>query len=230
MRSAGAEIYTLWGVSLVPRRPPVWPGSGLETIEAAGGTTNPGLDQTGPAALPRGATKDRLSAGPRFLRGLESSKLAPVTTPELLAQHAGILAELRHRGVVRTGNAPLGDYAEFVAHQVYGGALAANSSKSFDIKAADGRLIQVKARVVDPSTSRSAVFSAFRSFDFDAATFMVFDATTYQLEWAREVTPIEIETAARRSSHINAHLLRISLAEHLGFDVTDRFREVLDAS
>ncbi|UJW36924.1 hypothetical protein L3Q67_44990 (plasmid) [Saccharothrix sp. AJ9571] len=77
---------------------------------------------------------------------------------------AASLQELRERGVVRT-RAPLGDYAEYLAMRVYGGELAANSGKSYDLLAADGRRVQVKARTVGAATRAGAVFSAFRSFD-----------------------------------------------------------------
>ena len=63
--------------------------------------------------------------------------LRNVETSELLGEYARILQELRSRGVVRTANAPLGDYAEYLALSVYGGELAPNSAKSYDIRAAD---------------------------------------------------------------------------------------------
>ena len=160
---------------------------------------------------------------------MESRPLAEVTVPELLGRYAAILAELRMRGVVRTANAPLGDYAEHLAHRLYGGAIEANSKKSYDIEAADGTLVQVKARAWGPDTSPSAVFSVFRSFDFDIATLVVFDATNYTLMWAREMAAAEVESAARWSKHVNGHLLRVSLAQRLGVDITERFRATLSA-
>ncbi len=60
-------------------------------------------------------------------------------TPELLAQYAATLVELRRRGVLRTNNAPLGDYAEWLLHRALGGALAnSTSAKSYDLKMAGG--------------------------------------------------------------------------------------------
>ena len=54
---------------------------------------------------------------------------------ELLAGYAGILAELRRRGVVRTNNAPVGDYAEWLAARALGGEIVANASeKSYDLR------------------------------------------------------------------------------------------------
>ena len=78
------------------------------------------------------------------------------TVPQLLTQYAEILAELRKREVVRTRNAPIGDYAEFLSAAVYDGALEPNSGKSHDLIAADGRLVQVKARTIDEGVSHQA--------------------------------------------------------------------------
>jgi hypothetical protein len=52
---------------------------------------------------------------------------------ELLALSRATLAELRKRGVVRTRNAPAGDYAEFLVQRATGGELASNAQKSWDV-------------------------------------------------------------------------------------------------
>ncbi len=153
--------------------------------------------------------------------------LSEMSVPDLLGRYAAILAELRDRGVVRTRNAPLGDYAEHLAAKVYGGTLAANSVKSYDLRADDGRHIQVKARTVGPDTRAGAVFSAFRSFDFDVAVLLTFDSTTYALRWAREVAAADLQTAGRYSAHVNGRLIRVTVAEQLGVDVTAQFRATL---
>jgi hypothetical protein len=145
------------------------------------------------------------------------------STTELLSQYAQILAELRVRGVVQTGNAPLGDYAEHMALSVYGGTLAQNSAKSYDLAAPDGRRIQVKARTVGASTAAGAVFSVFRSFDFDVATLIVLDSRTYGLKWAREMVPDAVKEASRWSAHVRGYLLPIRAAEKLGANVTEPF-------
>lgn len=172
-------------------------------------------------------TDEQVSLVTGELAGSSGRPLAGISTPVLLGRYAEILAELRTRGVVRTGNAPLGDYAEYVALDVYGGALAPNSAKSYDLTAADGRRVQVKARALRRGASRSAVFSVFRSFDFDVASLLVVDAGSYGLLWAREMTPQQIEGAARWSSHVNGHLLRIQTAEQLGMDVTSAYADVI---
>jgi hypothetical protein len=159
--------------------------------------------------------------------GTSHGDVSGASIPDLLGRYAAILQELRDRGVVRTRNAPLGDYAEYLAARVYAGELAANSVKSYDLLAKDGRRVQVKARTVSPDTGAGAIFSVFRSFDFDIAVLVTFDSATYALRWAREVTAAKIETASRHSAHVNGHRIAITAGARLGVDVTPRFRAVM---
>lgn len=88
---------------------------------------------------------------------------ADLTTGELLALSRGILAELRHRGVIRSGNAPAGDYAELLVQQATGGELAPNSQRSWDVETPAGEHLQVKARVVpNANTPGQRQLSVFR--------------------------------------------------------------------
>ncbi|MCU1416798.1 MAG: hypothetical protein JWP32_972 [Schumannella sp.] len=146
------------------------------------------------------------------------------STQELLAQYAAILVELRNREVVRTRNAPLGDYAEYLAQRAFGGELQPNSEKSYDLLDPSGSRIQVKARTIGEGVHASAKFSAFRSFDFDNALFLALDLGTYRIEWARLVARQEVEDVARYSPHINGSSLRITKAAKMGEDVTERVR------
>ena len=56
------------------------------------------------------------------------------------------MAALRDREVIRSENQPTGDIAELLAHRMYGGELAANSTAGWDVQSEDGTKIQVKAR------------------------------------------------------------------------------------
>jgi len=146
------------------------------------------------------------------------------STQELLAQYAAILSELRAREVIRTRNAPLGDFAEYLTQRAFGGTLLPNSGKSYDLLDVKGRRLQVKARTVGNGVRPSAKFSAFRSFDFDSAVFIAFDLDTYEVMWARLVAREDVEAAVRYSPHINGSSVRINVASRLGDDVTERFR------
>ena len=129
--------------------------------------------------------------------------LTALTVADLLALSAASLAELRRRGVVRTGNAPLGDYAEWLAARALGGVLVANSVKSYDLISADGRRVQVKARRVSEPVRRGELqTSPFRSWDFDDALLVLVDAESYVVRRGALV-PVEI---VRDRSTYRAHV------------------------
>jgi hypothetical protein len=152
-----------------------------------------------------------------------------LTIRQLLASYVAVLDELLRRGVVRTRNSPLGDLAETIALRVYGGTLAPNSEKSYDLTTPNGRRIQVKARLVDPADRRSQNFSAFRSFDFDDALFLLFDATSYDLIWARELTSEMTQAIGRRVKHTNSSAIVVRNVAVAGLDVTATVRSAYDS-
>jgi hypothetical protein len=59
---------------------------------------------------------------------------------------------LRDRGVIRSGNAPAGDYAELLVQRATAGELAPDSQRSWDVLTPEGERLQVKARVVTSPT------------------------------------------------------------------------------
>ena len=82
-------------------------------------------------------------------RPVAGFRLEDLPTIDLMRLHRASLYELHRRGIIRTLNAPQGDWAELLVATAYNGRLASNSEKSFDIVADDGRRLQVKARVID---------------------------------------------------------------------------------
>lgn len=139
--------------------------------------------------------------------------LTRLSSRSLLLLYADLLTELLGRGVVRSRNAPAGDLAEHLAHLVYGGTLAPPAEKSWDIRAADGRLIQVKTRLITAG-GKSHNYSPFRSWDFAACLFLILDAHTYSVVSAVEVPAAEVQALAKASPHVNG--FRISTGTPLG--------------
>lgn len=88
--------------------------------------------------------------------------LAALSARRLLRLYADILTELVRRGVVRSRNAPAGGFGEHLVHRAYGGELGGRSQKSWDVRAADGRLLQVKTRLLAAGDRGSHVFSPVR--------------------------------------------------------------------
>jgi hypothetical protein len=145
-----------------------------------------------------------------------------LTVGELLATYARILSELRDRGLIRTKNAPVGDLAEYACVIAYGGELAKNSEKSFDLIAADGRSIQVKVRNVDTTTSPSQIFSSIRSFAFDACVFILINQDV--VEAAFEWSPEDVHAHGKHRTHTNSTVVRVGQLRSAGIDVTDKIR------
>jgi len=152
-----------------------------------------------------------------------------LTVGELLSSYAKILAELRERGVVRSANAPAGDYAEWLCSRALGATLVDNFSvKSHDLVLADGRRVQVKARVTsEPPKAGQLQTSPFRSWDFDLAAFVLFRDYDYAV--LRGVL-LPVEVVRDRSSfrsHVNGSVVMIrgALLDHEDAeDITDRLR------
>ena len=148
---------------------------------------------------------------------------------ELLGLSRQILRELRERGVIRTGNAPAGDYAELLVQRATAGELAPNSQRSWDVLTAEGERLQVKARVVtDPKVAGERQLSVFRSWDFDAAVIVLFD-DEFRVWRAARVPVEELEARGRLTEHVRG--FRIMATDSLldsGDDWTDRLRAVED--
>jgi hypothetical protein len=158
---------------------------------------------------------------------LTDDPLPDLTVGELLDTYRSILTSLRSRGLVRTNNAPIGDLAEYCAAVVYDGLLAPNSEKSYDLVAEDGRRVQVKVRLIRPATSKAAVFSPIRSFDFDGCVFLLVDDEAGEVISARELTVDEVRLHGRHRIHTNGVVVRLGQVrgvETIGVDLTEPFR------
>ena len=158
---------------------------------------------------------------------LSDTAIAHSSPGELFALYRMILNELRRRGIVRTANAPAGDYAEFLVATALSGSLAPNSEKSYDVLAG-GRRLQVKCRVVSAQARVGQLqLSPFRSFDFDDAVIVLLADDDYSVRRATRVPVPLIQSAARFSAHVNGHVVHARpglLGEPGTEDLTSRLR------
>jgi len=133
----------------------------------------------------------------------------------LFSLYRAILSELKHRGVIRTENAPVGDYAEYLVATALGGQLAPNSEKSWDVLAKDGEKLQVKARVVsDPAQPGQLQLSPFQSFSFDFAVIVLLSAADYTVSRAAKVPRYVVESSAIYRQHVNGKVLLCRSGNH----------------
>jgi hypothetical protein len=134
--------------------------------------------------------------------------LSALSEPGLFSLYRAILSELKSRGVIRTENAPVGDYAEYLVATALGGQLAPNSEKAWDVLGSDGEKLQVKARVVsDPAEPGQLQLSPFRSFDFHSAVIVLLSATDYAVSQASKVPVHVVESSAVYRQHVNGKVL-----------------------
>src|SRR5258708_7634675 len=122
----------------------------------------------------------------------------------LFSLYRAILRELKSRGVIRTENAPVGDYAEYLVATALGGRLASNSEKSWDVLGKDGERLQAKAGVVStPAEPGQLQLSPFRSFGFDSAVIVLLAATDCTVSRASKVPRHVVESSAIYRQHVN---------------------------
>ncbi|MBP1823025.1 hypothetical protein [Mycobacterium sp. OAE908] len=128
-----------------------------------------------------------------------SIDLADMSVRDLLAVWSGVAAELQRRGLTRT-NSVVGELAEAIARQHYGGTLATSSTTGYDLETDDGELIQVKALWKSrPSRNKLGVI---RGAHYDSVLAVEFDqgftsATGYR------VLRADVERMVRHQPHVN---------------------------
>jgi hypothetical protein len=127
------------------------------------------------------------------------------TTSGLLALYGTILDELRERGIVRSANAPGGDYAELLFVEAFKWTRVKNSVAGYDAVDASNKRYQVKSRrLPHPATSRQ--LSALRNFPdapFDFLAGVLFSKDYSVMRAA--IVPYEV-IQPRFSKHTNSSI------------------------
>lgn len=158
-----------------------------------------------------------------------ANSLDRLSTRELFGLYRRILQELTRRKIVRTMNAPAGDYAEYLVAALMGGELADNSEKSWDLKTPEGMLLQVKCRVVDVTRkNHGRQLSPFRTWDFDQAVVVLFDET-YGIHKCVAFPPDVLKEHGKYRPHVNGHVVQATdalMAHPAGEDLTEALRGV----
>lgn len=146
------------------------------------------------------------------------------STSQLLKVYAGILRELRERGVVRSTNNPVADLAEKLAEHAFGLHLACGSTKSYDGMCGEGKRWQVKGRRLTPENSNTGL-SVIRNLSeqgFDYVLAIYFDED-FSVRAAYRVDHAAVVIHAGYSKQQGGHVLRLKqslLADPRCVDVT----------
>ncbi len=97
--------------------------------------------------------------------------LDPLPTRELLALYASLLDALRSRGVLRSANNPVADYAEGLCKRAMGWTLVRKSTAGHDATDAAGHKFEIKARRITPENP-SRQLSAIRAIELQRFDFL----------------------------------------------------------
>jgi hypothetical protein len=132
------------------------------------------------------------------------------STIELLRCYAAILDTLNARGVIRTQNNPVADYAEWVVSQALGLELTPNSKAGYDALGADGTRYQIKSRRIDLSKDprQLGVIRKLDAVEFDYLIGVLFSRNFSALE-AYKVPHAVIRDFARFRAHQNGYVLHL---------------------
>ena len=128
---------------------------------------------------------------------------------ELLRVHRWTLHRLLELGVVRTFNAPQGDWAETLVAEAYKGEIAKKSAKGHDVIVDESR-IQVKSGVIHRTKKGSIKSSAIRSWDFEKLVAALFNTDDLGVEKATELLRERIEYSGYYQEHVNAESLPLN--------------------
>lgn len=132
------------------------------------------------------------------------------STLSLLHHFADIIDELKRRGVVRTRNNPVADYAEWLAAQKLRLFLERNSRSGYDATNKKGERFQIKSRRLDP-TNKSRQLSVIRNLnagEFDYLIGILFDRD-FTVKEAYRIPRRIIAKYARFNEHQNGHILQL---------------------
>ncbi len=132
--------------------------------------------------------------------------LVKLSVSQLLKLHSAVLEELREREVIRSSNAPTGDYAELLFSKAFGWKLESNATSGYDAIGGNRQRFQIKCRrITAHNTSRQ--LSALRNLaskPFDILAALLFDESYVVTRAA--LIPIEVVVEhSKFTTHVNAH-------------------------
>jgi hypothetical protein len=157
-----------------------------------------------------------------------SSNLSSSSVEELLILFADILDELKKRGVTRSRNNPVADYAEWLVARKLDLNLEGRSTSGFDARSRDGVRYQIKTRRLD-ATNKSRLLGVIRNYEkneFDYLVGILFNRD-FKVVKTYKIPHECIKDHSRFSEHQNGHLLHLSgkiLEDHRVEDITNKFK------
>lgn len=136
--------------------------------------------------------------------------LASLSVQDLLKLQAAAIGELKDRGILRTKNNPVGDYAEWLVSSSLNLKLAKNSATGHDAVSDSGQKIQIKARRVsaDNKSRQLGVIRNLEKMDFHELVAVIFNEA-YEVVEAISIPHSVIAEYSTYKPHVNGHILHI---------------------
>lgn len=156
--------------------------------------------------------------------------LAGASASDLFVLQGQLLRELRSRGVLRTNNPPVGDYAEWLVSQALDSdRLPANSTKSFDLESLTYGKVQVKARLVSsPVKSGQLQTSPFRTRGFEYAAFVLLSDVDFSVVSAVLLPLTAVEERWHWRQHVKGWTVQMNgptMNHPKAIDISDLVRQ-----
>lgn len=136
--------------------------------------------------------------------------LSDLSASQLLRLQAELSAELRRRGICRSSNNPVADYAEGIVAKALNLQLASGSTTGFDAVDSEGRRYEIKARR-ETSSAAATMLSAIRGLEkrhFDFLVVVLFNED-YSVRKAIRLRYETVRRLARFRKHVNGHIIMI---------------------
>jgi hypothetical protein len=161
---------------------------------------------------------------------MNKNSLPTMGNHEILSLFADIIEELGRRGLTRSKNNPVADYAEHLVCKAFSLTSAEKSTKGYDATDSTGKKYEIKSRRKSPRSNPTR-FSAIRDlqhrhFDFLVAVLFSQDFTVMR---AALITYDRVLGLTFRQEHVNGWILPIrdSVWSADGVvDVTARLRRI----
>jgi hypothetical protein len=142
-------------------------------------------------------------------QAFDSAQLKKLSSLEILRLHAALLDELADRGVVRSKNNPIADYAEYIVSKALSLILEGKSNKGFDaVDKKSGRRYEIKCRRKSP-TNKAILTSPIRDLEgkhFDELIIVLF-AEDYTVKKAIQLPRRLVKTVGKYRKHVNGWVI-----------------------
>ncbi len=126
------------------------------------------------------------------------------TVTQLMARYGALLRELRTRGVTRTDNNPVSDYAEALVARAFSLERGHGATRGYDARDADGIRYQVKARRLSPIYNNRQL-GTIRALDqdrFDVLVGVLFEED-FAIRRAAAIPITVVRDRARSVGYVN---------------------------